>query len=130
MKFFRRVFFSIFKMPENMAIFISGILLSAAINIATSEIGDSGVDWSYGWRVTISTILMFISSCCFAILAVYVKPIQEKHKKDHPILIRMKNKDIWYDDIKEKNGARAVLSVLFVLTYITLLVSALLLFLR
>lgn len=128
MKFLRRLFFSVFKMPETMSIFISAILLSAAINIATNEIGDKGIDWSYGWQVTFSVILMFLSSCCFTILAVYLKPMQERHKKDHPISVRMENKDVWYEDIKKKNGARTVLSLLFLLTYLTLLFSILLLF--
>lgn len=128
MKYLRRNFFIIFKMPENMLIFISGILLSTSINIATNKIGNNGIGWTYGWQVTISTILMFASSCCFTIMAVYLKPIQEKHKKEHPVVIRIENKDIWYEDLKRTKGAIVVLSLLFVLTYVSFLVSGILLF--
>lgn len=128
MKHLRRGFFAIFKMPENMMIFVSGILLSTAINIATTKIGDAGVEWTYGWQVTTSTILMFVSSCCFTIMAVYLKPLQEKHKKEHPTAIRLENKDVWFEDLKNTKGAIAVLSILFVLTYAALLISGILLF--
>ena len=128
MKRIRRVFFAIFKIPENMMTFISGILLSASISIVTGQIVDTGIKWTHGWQVTISTILMFISSCCFTIMAIYLKPLQEKHQKEHPIEIRLKDTDIWFEDLKNKKGTIVVLVILFLLSYGSLVVSVILLF--
>lgn len=125
----RRGFFAIFKMPENMMTFISGILLSTAIGIVTSKITDTGIRWTYGWQVTISTILMFISSCSFTFMAVYLKPLQDKHKNEHPLSIRVEEKDLWYEDLKKVKGARVTLSILFLLTYVAFAISIILLFL-
>ena len=129
LKTLQRIFFSIFKLPESMTVFISGILLTTAINIVTGQIKNNGFIWHHKWNITLSTILMFISSACFMILTTYVKPLQEKHKKNHPLSIRLSDKDIWVEDIINQKGVALILSILFVFTYILALVSLVLLFL-
>lgn len=111
-----------------MMTFFSGILLSASISTVTNQIVATGVKWTHGWQVTISTILMFVSSCSFTIMAIYLKPLQEKHQKEHPIAIRLENKDIWFEDLKNKKGTIKVLVILFLLSYVSFLVSIILLF--
>jgi len=83
------------------------------------------------WSTYLALVLVFQQSEDSKILldslAVYVKPLQERHKK-HPISVRMENKNLWYEDIQKKKGAIAVLLILFALTYIAFLGSAVLLF--
>ena len=86
-RWIRRAYFALFKMPENMLVFFSGIVLSAAINVATNGVTSSGFNWNYGGRVTVSMLLMFISSIFFMLMAIYLKPIQENYKA-HPPSVR------------------------------------------
>lgn len=129
LKTLQRIFFSIFKLPESMTVFISGILLTTAINILTGQIKNDGFIWCHKWNITLSTILMFISSVCFMILTTYVKPLQENHKKKHPLSIRISDKDIWVEDIHAQKGAELFLSILFIFTYVLALASLMLLLL-
>lgn len=79
MKVICRIFFSIFLVvPESIFAFISGILLSTAINIATSQLPNN-IFSILSKTTIISMFLMLLSSILFMLLGISVKPYQEIH---------------------------------------------------
>jgi len=65
-------------LPENLMIFFSGIFLSIAINVATSNIP---IDLSkLPTHIIVSMVFMIISSIALAIWATITKPLQDEFK--------------------------------------------------
>ena len=81
MKSFPRIYFSIyFIIPDSVFAFTSGILLSAAINIATSQLPHS--IWKELSSATILAMFLMFASCVFFFwLSVSVKPHQDIHSR-------------------------------------------------
>lgn len=76
-----RVYLSLFLiLPESAFTFISGVLLSAAINIATSQL-PSSIWVMLRCNTIISMFLMFAACIIFMWLGVSVKPHQEAHSR-------------------------------------------------
>jgi hypothetical protein len=119
-------FLSILHIPENILAFISGILLSAAINIATGIIGEDGIS-KLPINITISMLLMFVASILFMVLAVIVKPIQEyfntKDESSKKYIKKEMKSNPWYESVKDQR--RVLTIVLPIILFITLLTSVL-----
>lgn len=119
-------FLSMLRIPESILAFISGILLSAAINIATGMIGEEGIS-QLPANITISMTLMFIACVLFMVLAVMVKPIQEsfntKDASSKKYIRETQKSNPWYESIKDQNKALTI--VLPLILFVTLLASVL-----
>lgn len=121
--FFHGLLLCIFKISESIYAFLSGILLSAAINIATSTINNNEI--SMAQNIRISMILMFIASILFMLLSVYLKPIQERYS-GYPA--DDNDKLAWLSAINTTKHAVFVLPIVFVLSLSTMIVSIVLIF--
>ena len=110
---------SFFKIPESIIVFLSGILVSASINIFTCTIPRSA--FFLPKHLVVSALLMLFSSCCLMYWAIIVKPCQEKHNKDAP------NEKDWIQRIKENNTDTKLL-VCSILSLLAFVISIILLF--
>lgn len=114
-------FWSIFRAPETVIAFLSGALLSAAINIITSEMVRL-------WYNIVASVLMIVASLILVIWTVIVEPIKNEFKKERDDQ-SWRLSSFWYEKlISHKNAKRWLLScfifviVLFVLSLLFLIV--------
>ena len=124
--------YSILLIPESFLAFISGIFLSAAINIATSMISDDRITKISG-HITFSMCAMFIACVGFMVLATLVSPLQENYKKMDQNwrndIKQNKQDNPWHVIIKKRNkGFRILLLIVLVLSLLVSILSILALF--
>jgi hypothetical protein len=122
--FFHGLLLCIFKISESIYTFISGILLSAAISIATSTINNNEICMAY--NITLAMLFMFIASVLFMLLAVYLKSIQDIYS-GYPA--DENDKLAWLSAIKTTKHAVVVLPIIFILSLSTMIASIVLIFL-
>jgi len=132
MIFFRHiywVFLSILLTPESVFVFVSGIFLSSAINIATGVVNIGGIS-QLPLYVIISMSLMFLTSIIFMILAVIIKPIQESYKNmdiTTKVLIKQEKKDnAWYHLIHDYRPCFVIILPLLLIFALVSCVSSIL----
>ncbi|MCL2774211.1 MAG: hypothetical protein FWD71_12795 [Oscillospiraceae bacterium] len=116
-------FFYIFKvLPDGLLTFISGILLTSAINIATSQLPSSIFD-VLNCKIIISMFLMFVSSCFFILLGFSIKPFQDEFSKTPKIPNDKQNiYNEWFDFLAEKK-VKKKWSILLILSLSTSMTS-------
>ncbi len=117
-----RIYLSLFLVvPESAFTFISGVLLSAAINIATSQL-PSSIWLMLRCNTIISMFLMFVACIVFMWLGVSIKPHQEAHSR----LCSAKEMNVrtqdWVSYLKGKNVIKKW-SILFFLSISTTIAS-------
>lgn len=114
----QKKFFAIFLVvPDSMFSFVSGIFLSVAINIATSQIPDS--IWTNLPKTIIGAMFLFFSSCiCFILLAISVRPYQENHSHICEQKKFENRSEDWLNYLKGKK-VKVKWSILFLIAVIT-----------
>ncbi|MCL2499291.1 MAG: hypothetical protein FWE90_03025 [Defluviitaleaceae bacterium] len=116
-------FLSMLLIPESIFVFVSGIFLSSAVNIATNTVNVGGLV-NLPSNVFRGMGLMFISSTLFMATAVIVRPLQQKYskvdtaQKNHIKLNEKSNP--WYHTVEEHN--RKYIVILPIILLCTLIV--------
>jgi len=125
MKKIKLYFFYLLLLPESVINFLSGIFISAAINILTSQIPQGILTVGEGYLI--AAILMIFISVLLVVWAMCVKPLQQMYK-DSVSLFRggIGEKKYWYNILCEHNATK-LLAALFCLTIILLLLCFLIL---
>lgn len=106
-------FLKIFKIPESILVFFSGIFVSASINIFTSIVPDASS--TLRWNFIVSAVFMLICSILLMIWACCVKPYQEQFAKETKENRQAING--WANVLSKKAGS-IKLSIIFVVTIV------------
>ena len=116
---FRKVFYVMFRVPDTIVCFLSGVLVSAAINILTSPLPEKKATLPAESKLSVG--LLLLASLILIILASIQKECQESFRNRAP------NTRDWNKEL-EINQYGQKLTVLFLLFVVSFAIGIVLLF--